>query len=831
MPFAQKTFIPEPEKEKQRARRAQNNVYNTFNSKRNAGRITRYFIILRSSRLQRSIYIIEFVFVIIVIAIFLILMRNSFTSEADTLKRNIMRNTFYQVESSVQYLLQIPTFYSSFIGTFLLKSNVPYPRKNSANFYASFLTHAHMTSPGNIDWWKIGLPSGGMFAIVTNETFDNIIWVYTEYLNQDRGRFFEWVTDENKRNESYPYTNGKETGVYNTTSRYWYEIATATNHTTWTNVYYEILPENSDITSDAIFSAVSSVWEGPNTLICAISLDMRLRYIQDSLRGIQMPEGSGIAITSSDGFLVAVTSGSGQVFDILDNGLIAASIQDLDDPIWQCISRTPQFRTTENFAVDCNIDNQEANFEVSQSLIVFSDTINWTLHTAIRADEVYQTGNTIYNSSFVISSVLCIILCFLIYGISQLVRSYMLSEQSKLLLSQKNSEKSHVVLTGIFQSFNLLKKINTAHTNNANLTHDALIVANIVKNSPKTLFFNYKQLMESIESPQVRSKIMEVYNIKPFLINCGISSSPLHFPENEQSEFNHESVYLDTTSDTVNFPNNNASLQNDIDEVSSHQYVQSLHYKAAINLIQALGVSYNIQNPLFEEEEYGDFIINFLASLPKEHKGLLVDSFDLYGQFIKYFGQSMLSDHDLILAGFITLLAFHKTMVNRFDQNISIVNHYFVLDKEKMLIDADDILIQFSNFLIKGDHNILQRWVNLVSYVHSLVSITPLDRHIEVFQRCHLFIISSFRFQKLMPDRSEELLNFFYIASTISYFLNTPEYTKSVHDKFINEEEHDFFIEQFLPCLKTVYLPKLIRIVIQICGKRFYQRLINPTSK
>ncbi|OHT14275.1 hypothetical protein TRFO_15453 [Tritrichomonas foetus] len=876
MPFSHRSVLSKPEKEIQKARRAQNNVYHQFNSKRNAGRITRYFILLRSSRLQRSIFIVGFVFLIILIAVFLILMRDTFIRNADMLKTTILRSMYFQIDASVQYLLQIPTFYSSFLGNFMVKSDFDYPTMNTANFYAALLTNAHLSSTGHITWWKIGLPSGGLIAVATNESYNNLTWCFAAYSGRNRGKFFEWATDELGRNSSYPYTQGVQTGIYNTSGRYWYEMAISTNHTTWTNLFYESVPENSTLISEPTFSAVSSVWEEGDILICAISLDMRLRYIQEFLRSIQMPNGSALAITSSDGFLVAVTSSTGFIFDVLDNGLIAASIQDIDEPIWKCISRNSNFRTAENFSTMCNIEDRNVRFQVFQSLISFSDTINWTLHAAIRADEVYQTGIVIYNNSFVISSVICVIICIIVFGISQIVRSFMLSEQTKLLFAQKHHDKTHVCVTGIFQAFTLLRKISTIHSTNKSIAQDAWGIASEVSRSPQSLFYDIKILLESIEDPLVRNKIISVYDVKA---NVALVNS-YRLSREIKPSFIPENIFIDQIPDSqTNMQSESvASLSIDFDRVCNHQFIHNLDPESGIGHIKAVGQTYNVLNPLFDDEKFIEFLNSSIPQITNENTFLIVDSFDMYGQLMKFFGQPMVYDQDIVMAGYISLIAFHRAMENRFDKSLPLIRHYFLIDKSKILWEADKILIQLSqilnhnnsnnensinensinensnnennnnensnntnhnshsnkmdesdNDLNHADNDLFdQRWHNFVTYVHTFVNISIIEKHIETIQRCRLFISGSMRGQKLLQDRSVELMNFLFLISTVSYVMNTSEFVKKVHSKLVPEVRRNVFAEHFLPCFNSVYVPKLIRTLTQLAGKKFVHKLMTP---
>lgn len=888
MPFVNKNLISQPEVEIERAIRSQNNLYNKFDSQRNAGRITHYFIIHRSTQIRNAISCIEFAFLIILTIVFLILLRISFKSDADKIENEIFASIFDQIDGNVQNILDIPTFFVTYLSTFISIGQLPQPSIETAYFYASILNNAHFSSFGHVNWWKIGIPNGGLIAVVAN-TSSNSKWCYVSSENEDYGSFYEWETNSEGRNDLYPFSGGVKTGYYNTTSHYWYKTAISSNTTKWTNLYYEIVPEQSTIRSAATFSAVSSVWN-QDKLICVISIDIRLRYIQDFLRSIQVPSNSSLVITSSDGSLISFTSSRGEpLFD--SNFLISDTIQDIDDPAWSCISRSNEFRTIANFTIECYIDDSSYTYNVFQSIIPFSEQFNWTLYAAIRSDGVHQSGRIMYSSQYVTPSIVCFAIIIIVYCISRLFTTFIISLHSKLLLSQKHNAKHHVVDSGVYQGLSQLQKVATVHSISREFAQDLFNrTRKKLQNSPHNLYFNYGDFFDQIADQKVREKIINIYKVNQYVfksqqvdgmnnyesvsnsqidsvdsfigskntrnssscltdnddsihtstsdmnidkssktISSNYSSSDRRESEvdiwnqESRSKYIHRSNYLEET--LANLPNI------DINRASQHQNIRNLNATSAINTIKNIGVGYNVQHQqLFDVNKLKEFLQSFLSTeIPLENLFLTVDSFDLYNQFIRYFGSSMFCDQDMIMSGYIALLAYHAAMKQRLDQSKSLIDRYFIRNKNDILYYADIILVHIAKFRTSDICFDNQRWEIFTSYVHSLCEITPIHRHIETFQKCRFFIKPSMIFRKLLYDRSMVLLSFFYLTSTVSFLINTPSFVEFAHSKLIvDRKTNKKFSEQFLYCLNNVYLDRLMKTLSYICGNTFIRKLTLP---
>lgn len=886
MPFAHKNLISQPEMEIQRAIRSQNNLYNIFNSKRNAGKISHYFINHRSTQTKNIISFIKFAFLLIIITAYLILLRIFFVDYANKMKKQIFESIFEQVDTSVQDVLQIPTMFSLYLSIFIEKGDLPKPSKDSAYLYASILTNAHLSSTGHINWWKIGLPNGCLIAIVTNTTKYNK-WCYVSCDESDFGSFYEWEIETEKRNNSYPFSDGLKTGFYNTTSHYWYKMAISTNTTQWTNLYYELEPGQSTVQSVATFSAVSSVLDENDVLICAISVDLKLRYIQDFLEAIQIPSSSALAIATSDGYLIATTSSKGDPVHFDKNGQISSTIQDIDDPVWNCVSHNIQFRSESNFSINCQIDGQSHTYQLFRSDVPFSDRYNWTLFAALRVDEANQSSNIMYNYQYVTPSVICIAVIIAISCLSRLILSFIFSEQTKILLSQKLHNKYHVVDSGINQGFSLLQRVKNVRSSGRNYHNLYEITRKKIFESPQTLYFNYFDFFNKITDPEILDKFKEFYNLDNDLFKSqqinnnsshdtmrvsGASSAEILTSqkiqinlENDDSNRTNSSSKSTKTSSYYSSSNNSCSPREssvdvwsqesrakysfqhradpledqladlpalDINHVSHHQNIRNLNEASAINVIKNIGVGYNVQHQkLFEVNKFKEFLQNFITNeFPNENLFLIVDSFDLYSLLILFFGSSMFCDKDMIIAGYVALLAFHTATKNRLNNNNKQIDRFFIRNKKEIYDQADLILIQIAKLRINEINFDSKRWSNFVSYVHLLCEITPINRHIEIFQKCRFFIKPSMIFRKLLLDRSIELLSFFYLTSTVSFMINTQSFIDLAISKiFPDIKQNKKFYEQFLYCLNNIYMEKLMKTFVSICGNTFVKKLTIPT--
>lgn len=895
MPFVHKDLIYQPKVEMQRAVRSQNNLYNIFNSKKNAGRISHYFIIHRSTQTINAINFIKLAFLLAVITVYLVLLRFIFINDVKKIKNQIYTSIFEQVDISVQNVLQIPTLFSLYLSVFIKRGNLPRPSNTSAYLYASILTNAHLSSTSHINWWKIGIPNGGLIAIVANSTLSNK-WCYVSYDEEDYGSFYEWNTNSNGRNKSYPFMNGVRTGYYNTTSHYWYKMAISSNTTQWTNLYYEFVPDQSTIKSEATFSAVSSV-EDQGELICAISVDLSIRYIREFLEAIQVPSNSTLAITTSDGFLIAATSSTGMPLSIGYNGVISPTLQDIDDPVWVCISHDIEFRTVKNFTISCSTEDGTHTYQVFQTILPFSDRYNWTLYAAIKFDDVNEIGKVMYNSQYITPSIICISVIIVFFCLSHLVLSFIFSEQTKLLLSQKQHVKRHVIDSGVYQGLSQLQRATNIRSSGLFYPTDLgdKIKKKLVE-SPQKLYFDYNNFFNGMNDSQLFDKIKTIYQIDEELLQktnyfnnlrmheihqqnnsnsteiFGSQKSATNIdnddsnPTNSSDTTNNDKSAKTTSSNSSNNNNNNSSSSHkesdtvvdvwnqesrskymhsqfsidepladlpilDINYVSHHQHIRNLNQTASINTIKNIGVGYNVQHQkLFNIGKFKEFLQFFITTeIPPENLFLLVDSFDLYNMFILFFGSSMFTDHDMIMAGYITLLAFHAATKDRLNQSNRFIDRFFIRNKNDIFKKADSILIQIAKLRtteIVGD---FKRWSNVVSYVHMLCDVTPICRHIEVFQKCRFFIKPSMIFRKLLFDRSIDLLKLFYITASVSFLVNTQSFLESALSRIVTDRKYNRkFNDQFLQCFNTVYLDKLMKSLICICGKTFVKKLTIP---
>lgn len=837
MPFIHKNTL-KPEKEIRAALSAQNNFYNNFNSKRNTGRITRYFIVLRSTKIQQSIFIACLLLIVILLALFLIFLRDSFISSANDLKDSILTSIYAQISGSVQNALGIPSFFSAFLGTFLTKQiQIATPTDENIFDLASFMTNMHYSDEHKISWWKIGFPLGQLVAVNINEAEnDTILWIYV-----DVGHTFYEFTTTNSTNSSFPSDEcGTNVGQYNTIEREWYQTGLLVNHTTWTNVYVQTLPENSTMEADLTFSAVTPVRNNYDQIQCIISLDMLVSSIQSYLENIEIPSGSVLAITSSDGFLVALTLSRYSTFDLNENNLISISIQQVTDPIWECVSNEASFRAGRNFTMACEIEGKLFEYDIFQGNIFFSENNNWTLHAVIKSDQVIEYGTNIYNSSFVLCTVICILLSGLVLAFSQILKNLMLTEQTKLLLGQKRKDKFHILKTGINHALGQLDNVTTIHSAN-NFDNKAKMIAHKIQKASYALYFDYQRLVHSVENEDVCNKIAMMYSIPQYYITPTlIIDSPdandrqiYHTAKDTNNENSLQNKFI-----SVN-PDDSDNLQNSDDDnivtstntipllISNHQQVINHETHKKILRIKEIALYFNSQNQLFQDEEFDRFLSEFISEkIPVQTLSLVVHSFDLLSIFMNIYGK-MFNDQDMIMASYISLLGFHSVMGERINQSLQFVYRFFILEVEPIRIEVDQILVSLYKLLINKDIEVSGRWTNVVQYVHLIVEKFPLSFHPETFQKCVFYILPNMRYKTLHIDLGIELLRFFVDASSMSYLTENDEMRDHLMSILVDEIQRESFRRQFAPCFLEIYSSMMFDAINGLCGKSFLKALTS----
>ena len=808
MPFNQMISSGSNQGENQNnLRKNQNAFYQEFNRKRNAVRIDRYFIFVKTIRMQRILSVMTLILIITIFSVYVILTRKNFISFATNLKETMLYSSSEQILSSLWYVIDEPLFFTSIITQFIHDSQFQLPTKETALDYAKILTNGYESSSDNVKWWKIGIPSGTLIALYTNQTLNISKWYISDNIT---GSLYSYILNSNFYNESYPYGDGDYEGTYNASSQYWYEAAITARHTTWTNLYF------SSSFTDPVFSSVGcSFNDSDGSVEFVIALDLSLEYVQQYLKTI-MPSSreSRLAITSSDGFVVAVAGIDESIEDIYSEGIITKTIDQLEDPVWQCITQDSRFRSKDNLTIECTFDeNSISTYRLIRSTVVFSDATNWTIHIVLKADEVVQTGLSIYNNDFIISSVICFVIWLIVFIIVYGVKHYLSTEQTRLLLSKSTTKiNNHVKQIGILQSFEIIKNIISVHENNKNLANEMNNAVQEVITEPNSLFFNKNSFAELFDDPKVRNKILNFFCININDIGNNSASINLDSPTNYNSnnQYNTNKIDCKQINDTL------PQLK-----ISSHFKVIKLDNQSAFLKIKMIGLNIisNSKPPLFMDQEFENMLMKEISLIPQNLLFLCADSVDFFDLISKNRIKSMIYDQDMLIAIYIMLISFHISMSDRMNENLPYIRKLFLIDSTIIFSTAKQFLKSIQRFATNHP-----RFCNIHEYVNALISICPISKHIEIFDRCKAYMPFSFH-SKIIYKENFDLMKFIFIASSVSIMIGPSLFVNSNLDKLYSNSRGKEDFEDFKNCLKTVYMSKLNTILKQILGSTFSRKI------
>lgn len=816
-----------------------NSIYQSFHSKRNASRIDRYFIYLRKSRMRNIVFFIALFLLVVVLSIFIMLTRGVFVEFADDLKDSMMYSIFDYILSSVDFLIVEPNFFCSFLVTFFKNSQLPLPSKETANMYASILTSANQASASTVYWWKIGVPDNTFIGVKTYESRDNIEWFFSES-NEDGtpGGFYLYQVDQYFRNSSYPEMIGDshpDIAQYDLQSIYWYDLGVTTKHAIWSNLYFPLM------NFAPIFSSVISSWsDEPSSLQYVLALDLRLSYVQNFLARMLPTPGSRLAITSSDGFVVAIAGSDPSLEESYLPGIITKGIDQLSDPVWRCVSSDPRYRQKVNFSVKCIINETSLSYQVIRNTVHFSETSNWTVHAVLKLDDVDQAGESIYNFSFISTSAICLLLYLICAFISHVIIKQLKTEQTKLLLSESHPEKKnyHIRPIGIIQAFSDLRRISLASAKDNEIIEELNSSMNLIISSSDMYYYDSQKFVSKFND-KIREKMIDVFG---FDKNSLILSNELE----EKSEMN----FFDDDNILTSFIQHNDIRKSDYSSMFTH--------------ILSIGLRINENNNyIFDNEKFISFLNYHLALIPHDLFFLATDSFDFLELVMKWKPKDMFDQQLIEMAMYITMIAFYLAMNDRFNSEFPYIRRYFLTDYINLLDILNKMLIQLPSMMLTNNDFELakENWKSISKYAHFLVEMVPVSRHIELVNKCRIFIHPGSR--QISMSKSIDLMRFLFNTATNSALLAPPEHAHYVHSflysfsdqkrtndggvhspsekprmvsvKFDNSTLIDTAkplskpVKDFIKCLNKVYLAKVTSALNQICGEFFVQYLLNPS--
>lgn len=786
----------------------QSSVFATFNARRNAGRIERYFVQVRSKRNARVIVLLSASIFFVALFLMIFYERKFIIASFG----DVTYNTMISIQESLSIslkgsLFETYLFVNIFKDLFVNPVVIPFNAEGAPNL-TSILIEAHLASSGNIIWWDFGLPNGGLISIESYIPDSAQVTLIFTNVSNGNGTMFTWISDKNGKNSSYPLTNGDNQGEYDSTERPWYQQAITLNKTIWTELYFGRTIGNDYVPLVSCASPAYNILEERYEFINA--LGMQLEQTQSLIQRAFTTPNSRTALTTQSGTIIAVTGNEGPI-DIYNGKIIVKTIPQLSDPIWRAITKDPQFKDINNFSGTYLINDKQMNLHVMTVQIEVSPGIIWILYSVICLDDLigYQS---IYDINSIVLS-LAIVLCTLILSLLlyYFIQKLIDKKQSKILSSKKEGSESNLKQIGILPALSSLKRLLRSHADNPEVINEVTNVINNLQHIENNLFYNAGALYDSIEDDAVRNKFISMFG----KLDEELLKEPiLHIPEFSQNRSSR-------TETTPSQSSNNISPE--IYEAFNQRVpITSLNLDVLPSQIVSIVSQYNFKDPLFDCEKFDQLMTEAVESIMPEMLSLCFDSVDFNHMFLRWKIQSILYDSDLSLILMVMTIVWHITMRNRRSQP-DLIERYFILDNSELRNNSQTLLITLYDTLTDDTPRTMQRWVNFTGIVNELIEYSVVPKHQCVFAKCTLF--SKTVDMTLSSNNSLDLIELLLIGMMISFAFHDTESVRKARE-FINEDfsDREQDILKFVTCLQTHHIKPVITILRNICGNGFMRR-------
>lgn len=795
------------------ARKAQNAVYNAFNAKRNAGRIDRYFLLLRSSRIERIYYYTGFVLMCVILLLCQILVRQSYSSYSQELKNLISETIFAKMYNSIRATVEEPIFIANFLSSFLTNPLLFTGKGTNAVNISGLLYKYYMTGVDTMASMMIGYGIGKLVGVHFHKEDDERFLLYSNATVLVNGTLMHWIADENGYNASYPESGGDVIEEnYNTSKQIWYLTGAKSKETTSTPIYF-----GKNVYTPQ-FSIVSpGINKENNILQLVVSLDITLDVIQDLLTK-NSKNVSRLAITSNDGLLIGVTGEDAPIEDV-QYEVITKTIPELKDPLWRCVSSNPMFRSNENYTTICDLeDGEEHQFNVLRANIPLSIATNWTLTAIFDHDEFAPNESVQFPfNDFFLPIIIVIIIWFILALFLYFSKRYLKYAQYKLLLKPKTEDLIYMKHYGIIHAIELLRKIALAYSDNDSVHSVARQAINEITSSNNKLMFDVTRFLNRFEDPRVRQKIISLLKINLIATELPntIDSNPLK---------NSSDAFL-KISETQNIDGiASSSQQFHLDGFTRHR---NIIHVMNINTIVSEVCHLNSVDVFFDEVLFEQYIRDLISTVPQNLHFFITDSVDLFYIIAKNKMSKMIFDIDMNLAIAVALLIYHNIMINRTSPQTPLVNRYFITNTDIFTAKAKEYLFRLYDLMKEKNESSLKRWKNFVGYVLLLVRNSSLENHIPIINECFVYISYELK-QKLMFCESIVLMKMVFNFMTISYVIAPPDTTNYAHrvlngDDYQNNEA----IAKFISCMNGNYLKNGLETLKRAFGCKIFTKLMD----
>ena len=782
-------------------RRLESSVYNAFSARRNAARIEHYFINLHATRYRIVTYAVATVLVFLIVLFSMLFKNNIFVSFINERSLAMMDTIHGRVSSSITAALMEPKFFTDVFTDLITEPVLIEPTRENAELLTQMRQKASEAGSGMLLWWDIGLPSGELIAIETYNSSEQIVLVHAGTSPDTLQNLTFWISSPDW-NSSYPDESGDTSDIpYNATTRTWYTSARRLTKSAWTNIYEGVGSRGKKL----MIASVAAARENKK-IKAVVAHGVSLDIVQVVMAEQQPSANSRLALTTDTGAVVALTGEDVLITDEFNDRVITKTLEEMEDPIWQCLTNDPRFGTDDEMQMTCRVRGTSYDMHVDKIIIEPASGVKWVLWSVLCMDDFVGNLARVFKSGLIYALVFtCFIWLLLVCG-SLVLRYYISSMQNRILEKETvNAHVHHVRPTGILLAVQEMRKLKRSHADNPVVAAVIDSVIEDIQRAENDLFYDCDAVYKEIENPTVRDAIARLYGMPARVVEP------------------------DTDSRALSDIESNACLTpvfaGDIRERLSpfHGTTDFLINRTLLIFTQA-----NMKSGVFRHSEFQLVIEATLRELGEPMCTFLTDSVDFTYAVLKKL-EPIFNDSQLIMALCIAIMAWHLFMRGRNEAGVARVNRFFLTDGASFKVAMRNLLLSLYVHRA-GEDEYSTKWVNLSLVIMGLAETAPVSRHHTVISQFALTPKTFKEEGKFTHHQAVTLVRLIFNLSMVSFLFHKDD----VRDTFIrilnpDHQENREEINGYVKCIFSELVDPSMSVLKCAIEPEFFRSMLEAT--
>lgn len=805
LPFSRRRHQLESSDTVHRARVQQGAIHNQFVVHRNAGRVQKYFIRLRSHIGQCAVLLIAMVLTGMTIPLTIIFSSQAFRRSYSVLIDMTLASIEATALDTCQHLMSEALFTSSLEASMYTPPSWVTIDLEGATDITSMMNFLHQWTSGRIFYWDLGLTDGTMFSIesfVAESRKVTLVYVNSSGPTEG-GPFLAWETDQNGKNPDYPYTGGTVESIYVLTGRDWYQTALSLNASTYMDPYF-----GSGVGNDTfpMISAVCPVWNNENdtfTGVCACGV--MLIDIQNMLMSLAT-ERSRYGLVDSYGYLVAVT-GDDPAYEDFQGVLSAKTLYELKDPVWIAIVDDPKFENVQSgYRETYVIEGKKLTYSVRVATVAITDKIKWTFYFAMCEDDSFPDSETGVNE-LLVPIVLLVIAWVIIFSVEYGGKTFMKKVENKFLTPRKFKADVRIYPPGLVTAIKDLERVGSVETRAARLKRDVSEARDILTGLNLVNMFHGDGFLSAIPSKTIRDKVRTQYNSHSYLpmevrdvwIDVGMKKT--------LGTLKHRRFVVYARTGLLELP------PGELKRCIVHRVLYFNHSS----------------NAVFKNRELIRVLGDILLDIGPQEYPLIADSLDLLAVLLQKERFVRRRNRYESMATVLAILIFHRAMKDRQTKK-ELFDRYFCEQPFLLQKINRDVLMRLRPGFTSDDE---ANWEQLTGLVRCFLDVCSLREAQWVLSGTAQQLKSSSTTEKVMSkEASWGVALVVFVSSMFSYVVGTPSLLRQ-SNAVINPdfEQRRSEIEVFIGCFMHEFTTSLIKCLVQTHGKELLNTITQPSDQ